>query len=135
MALFEINTKPSDRQLRQFGLICVVLFPLVVWMWNGNATAVIVSAVFGAAYGVLAVAAPRLLKPVFVGLMFVTLPLGLIIGELIMLLIFFGLFLPIALLFRISGRDALQRKVSTDAVTFWKPRKPSGSVRGYYRQF
>ncbi len=134
MAIFEINTQPADRQLMQFGLICVVAIPVAVWMWGGQSSALIVGGIAGVALGLVGLISPGLLKPVFVGLVFLTFPLGLIVGELIMLTIYFGLFLPMALMFRMIGRDALQRHTSTDAVSFWSPRTSPTSVRKYYQQ-
>ena len=134
MAIFEINTQPADRQLKQFGLICVVAIPVAVWMWGGQSSALIVGGIAGVALGLVGLISPRLLKPVFVTLVFLTFPIGLIVGELIMLTIYFGLFLPMALMFRIIGRDALQRRASTDAVSFWSPRTSPTSVRKYYQQ-
>lgn len=134
MAIFEINTQPADRQLKQFGMICVVAIPVAVWMWGGQSSALIVGGIAGVALGLVGLISPRLLKPVFVGLVFLTFPIGLIVGELIMLTIYFGLFLPMALMFRIIGRDALQRRASTDAVSFWSPRTSPTSVRKYYQQ-
>ena len=134
MAIFEINTQPADRQLKQFGMICVVAIPVAVWMWGGQSSALIVGGIAGVALGLVGLISPRLLKPVFVTLVFLTFPIGLIVGELIMLTIYFGLFLPMALMFRIIGRDALQRRASTDAVSFWSPRTSPTSVRKYYQQ-
>jgi len=134
MAMFEINTQPTDRQLRQFGLLCIVALPGIVWMWGGGSGLIQAAAFVGTTLGLLGLAAPRLLKPVFVGMIFLTLPIGLIVGELMMLMIYFGLFLPMALVFRIIGRDALQRRASGDAESFWQPRTPPRSVRKYYQQ-
>lgn len=134
MALFEINTQPTDHQLRQFGLICVAAFPLIAWIWFVSTAVIATAALVGAVLGLIGLAAPRYLKPVFIGLILITMPIGLVVGELMMLLIYFGVFLPMALAFRIIGRDALQRRVSTDAKSFWKPRVPPRSVRKYYQQ-
>jgi hypothetical protein len=134
VALFEINTSPSDRQLRQFGLICVVAAPLVVWLWTRSLPVVAWGCAIGTVCGVMALLAPRLLKPVFVGLSVLTIPIGLIVGELMMLMIYFGMFLPMAIVFRILGRDALQRKLPENASSFWQKRAQPSGVRRYYRQ-
>ena len=134
MALFEINTRPSDRQLKQFGLVCLVAAPLIVSFWTHSLPATSWATVAGALCGVLGLFAPQLLRPVFVGLSILTLPIGLIVGELIMGLIYFGLFLPMAIVFRIRGRDALQRRVPKNAASFWQKRAQPSSVGRYYRQ-
>jgi hypothetical protein len=134
MALFEINTSPSDRQLRQFGVICVVAAPLVVWLWTRSLPAAAWGFAFGTVCGVMGILAPRLLKPVFLGLSFLTIPVGLIVGELMMLVIYFAMFLPMAIVFRILGRDALQRKLPENVSSYWQKRAQPSGVRRYYRQ-
>lgn len=135
MAVFRINTKPSDRQLRQFGLLCIVLLPAITWVWGGNSSTIGVAALVGAGLGLLGILAPGALKPLFVGLVLVSFPIGLVIGELILLTIFVGVFLPMALLFRIIGRDVLQRRMTAECETFWVPRSAPNNVRRYFQQY
>ena len=40
MKLIEINWQPTDRQLRQFGVICLVALPALGWLWGGGTTIV-----------------------------------------------------------------------------------------------
>jgi hypothetical protein len=134
MAIFELNTRPSDRQLRQFGVICVVAAPVVIWLWSRSVSAASWAAGVGLVCGVLGLVAPRLLKPAFVGLSVLTIPIGLVVGEMILGLIYFGLFLPMAIVFRMIGRDALQRKAPENAASFWQKRVQPSSVRKYYQQ-
>jgi hypothetical protein len=135
MAVFRINTNPGQRQLRQFGLLCVVLLPLIAWVWGASGSIIQTTAMIGAGLGLLGIFAPKLLKPVFIGLVLVSFPIGLIVGELVLLMIFVGVFLPMALLFRIIGRDALQRRMSVQSETFWVPRNAPANVRRYFQQY
>lgn len=135
MALLDFNFHPTNRQLRQFGAVCTVALPLVTWLWTKNPQAAGWAAGIGFLLCGVGLVLPRLLKPVFVGLTIATIPIGLVVGELAMLLIYFGLFLPMAILFRMIGRDSLDRRtVSTDSATFWKPRSAPSSIRKYYQQ-
>lgn len=135
MALLEINLQPSNRQLRQFGLLSLVLIPLIAWLWTANLTVLAWATGAGLILCGLGLWRPTFLKPVFLSLIILTLPIGLVVGELAMLLIYFGLFLPMAIVFRIMGRDTLQRKPTPEKNTFWQPRpRPAGS-RSYFRQF
>ena len=36
MKLVEINWNPTDRQLRQFGMIALVALPALGWLWSGR---------------------------------------------------------------------------------------------------
>jgi hypothetical protein len=135
MAVFRINTKPGNRQLRQFGLLCIVLLPAITWLWGGSSSTIGAAALIGGGLGLLGILAPGTLKPVFVGLVLISFPIGLIIGELILVMIFVGVFLPMALLFRIIGRDVLQRQMTVESETFWVPRSAPSSVRRYFQQY
>jgi hypothetical protein len=144
MALVEINWNPRDRQLRQFGLITLVALPLVSWALNhfaapaemsGAGAAIIACLVIaGVALGLAGLIAPRALRPSFVGLQLLAWPIGLVMSELLMLVVYFGLFAPTALWFRLIGRDVLQRRVDHSAPSYWSARPAVTDVQRYFRQ-
>ncbi len=135
MKLVEMNWSPTDRQLRQFGMIALVALPALGWLWSGgNLAAIAVTAATGAALAVVGWVYPRGLKPVFIGLTLVTIPIGMVIGELAMAVVFFGLIVPIGLFFRLVGRDALQRKLDREAGSYWQPKKQPRDASAYLRQ-
>jgi hypothetical protein len=133
-AMFRIHLQPDLRQLRQFGFIAVVAVPLIVWLWSRDTSAVLWSLPVSVLAGTLALFSPRALLPVFVGLTLVTIPIGLVVGELCLLLVYFGLMVPIGCIFKLIGRDALELSESPDQRTFWRPRHPPRDIRQYYRQ-
>ncbi|MCA9049598.1 MAG: hypothetical protein KDA89_12765 [Planctomycetaceae bacterium] len=135
MALIEVNFSPTHRQLRQFGTICLWALPLITWIWTRSSTAVGYAAAAGAVLFVLSRLAPNALRPVYLTLILISLPIGLIVGEIVLLLIFFGLFVPMAVLFRLIGRDALQRRKPPETDTFWHHRDNSRNLRSYFRQW
>ena len=135
MALLNFNLKPSQRQLRQFGAACAVVLPLVVWLWSRNLSATAWAGVVGLLACVVGLIRPRMLQPLFVGLTVLAIPIGLVVGELALLLMFVGVFLPMAVVFRIVGRDALQRRTQDDSETFWQQRPAAPDSRSYFRQF
>ncbi len=135
MKLVEIQWSPSVRQLRQFGCLCLVVFPLLGWIWSGNPR--ILAGLFGIGAG-MALAGflmPRALKPIFVGLMLLALPIGIVVGEALMLLIYFGVFLPIGLCFRLANRDALKRSFEKNRESYWEEKPPPKGAASYYRQW
>ena len=135
MALVEINTNPTDRQLRQFGWISFLALPLLVWLWVGTMLAVTIAAGAGMVLALVGQIIPQWLKPVFVVLVLISMPIGLVVGELLLLLLFMLVFTPMAIVFRVIGRDALMRKRPENVSTFWVDRKPVADVRRYYRQW
>jgi hypothetical protein len=71
----------------------------------------------------------------FVGLSLIAAPFGMVVSELLLLLIFFGLFLPIAIVFRWLQRDALQRKVEIDRQSYWSDKNQPTSIDSYYKRY
>ncbi len=134
MALIEINWNPTSRQLRQFGSLCLVSFPLLGWIWSGNLTVITALACLGLLIAGIACVYPKGLSPLFVGLMLITAPIGLVVGEVAMFLIYMTVFLPIGMLFRITSRDRLRLKIDRQATSYWQPKRQPKSVGSYYRQ-
>ena len=153
MRLIEINWKPDDRQLRQFGLIAFFALPLLGWfftsqtsivawlirsrplMWDpGNLTAIAILGMIGTVMGVMGCWRPQSLRLIFLVVSLAAIPIGMVIGELVVAMIYFGVFMPVALLFRLVGRDALQREFDPSATSYWQPKAQFADVRRYYRQ-
>lgn len=135
MKLIEIQWNPSAGQLRQFGVVCFIVLPLIGWIWNATPTTIGVLGTVGLVVGLTSLLDPKAVKPIFVGLSLLAIPIGMVLGELAMLLIYFGVFLTIGLAFRLMRRDALQLHGDRDADTYWQPKKQSPSKISYYRQF
>jgi hypothetical protein len=135
VSLIEINRNPSTRQLRQFGAVCLVALPLVGWLWGASGEAIGILAAAGAAVAVLGWIAPRALRPVFLALAFVTAPLGIVVGEAALLVLFFAVFLPIGLVLRTLRGDPLERNVDHKAPSYWKGVESPQDATSYYRQF
>jgi len=143
MTLIEFNSNPTDRQLKQFGIASLVCLPFIGWLLMGkprsvdsvNLPLLCVLVLVGVQWAVLAFIKPQALRLVFLGASLVTLPIGLVVGEAVLLVIFFGLFAPLGLLFRVIGRDALQRKLDRGTKTYWQPKRQPESLARYYRQF
>lgn len=135
MSLVEFNWNPAPRQLRQFAVIGGVLLPLLGWWWGASAATVGLLLVLGCGLAVTGYHRPALVRPAFLGLMLVTTPIGLVAGELVLLLIYFALFLPLAMLFRLTGRDALLLRPDHQRSSWWQVRTGPPQARQYYRQF
>lgn len=134
MALVELNWKPSDRQLRQFGVISLLALPALAWFWGGGPQAIGWAGVAGVVLATIGWVAPQQLKYPFIGLSLLSWPIGLVMGELVMLAVYFGLFLIFGLWFRLQGRDVLKRRLDRDSTTYWEDRAPQRPAQDYYRQ-
>jgi len=135
MAMLDMNWQPSDRQLRQFAAISSIALPAVAWLWGAQAVTLGLLLLLAATGGVAGWLWPPLVKPVFLTLSLVAFPLGLVVGEIALLGIYLALFVPLGLLFRIMGRDALHRRLDPGANSYWQARRSPGDVARYFRQY
>jgi hypothetical protein len=135
MPFVHINWKPATRQLRQFGWVSLILLPFVAWLWGATLFVIGIFAGIGVLLALLGAFAPRALKPVFLGLSLIFLPIGLVVGEILMLLVFLLVFLPIGLVFRLLGRDRLQLKLDRNRESYWQPKNLPSQTERYFRQY
>lgn len=135
MPLVRINWNPETRQLRQFGWVSLIFLPLAAWLWGATTFTIGLFAGVGLLFALLAALAPRVLKPVFLGLSLLFLPIGLVVGEVLMLLVFLLVFLPIGLIFRLMGRDRLQLKIEKERASYWQPKNLPSQTERYFRQY
>ena len=145
--MIDINLKPDQKILKQFGLICLVGFMmlggLVFWRSGlfglefGAAAKPVAYSLWGIAglSGLFSLVAPRANLPLYVGLTVLTYPIGYVVSHVIMGIIFFGMLTPLALIFRLIGRDALHRRFDQRSKSYWEDSKPAKDPRRYFRQF
>jgi hypothetical protein len=137
MSLIRIDRNPSRRQLALFGAVWLVVF--AAWggvaYWRGatsTAAAVWVVAILVPAIGWFI---PPLMRIVYLGLAYLTFPLGAVLSFVVLAAVYFGVFTPIGLLMRWFGHDPMCRRRDAKATTYWVPRNPTTDVRRYFRQF
>ena len=133
MALVEINWNPPNRQLKQFGAVSLFALPLIGLLWKATWPVIGMLAAIGGVIAVLALIFPRAVKPLFVGLSVLTIPIGIVVGEIVLLSVFVLVFVPMGLVFRLIGRDSLRlrRKQTT---TWWQEKAQPRGAASYYRQ-
>ncbi|MFO0891140.1 MAG: SxtJ family membrane protein, partial [Isosphaeraceae bacterium] len=119
------------------GLWIACFGALAAWEWFGRGHHTLATALAAAALllGPLGLVWPRLLKPVYVAWMVLAFPIGWTISQVIVGLIFYGLFTPLGLLFRIIGRDALHRTRQPALDSYWSPKATPSDPRRYFKQF
>ncbi len=133
-----MTTKPPLPSDRSFGLTFAAVFALLAgWLaYKGNGYWV-VSLGASAAFAVLAIAIARVLHPLNVAWMWFGGVLHRIVSPIVLGIIFFGVFTPVALIFKLRGRDALNRKFESSQPSYWLHRTPPGpdAERSFPRQF
>lgn len=136
MVLVDIKAKPSDSMQRWFGLSLTVLLLIVAAACRG------VSPLLAGAVAVLAVMVlvayylvPATRLPIIRTWQYVTYPIAFVVSHVLLLVTYFGVFLPVGIVMRLLGHDPLQLK-EDDRDSYWieRPTKPTSTDR-YFKQF
>lgn len=148
MAMIEVDWNPDRRVLRQFGGIAVAFFGgLGAWAWFGHAIVAIDLAPHtarGVAWTLWALAAyaavgatavPAILRPLYVVLTAVGLPIGWVVSHVVLALVYYLVVTPIGLALRLAGRDPMGRRFEPDRPSYWIRRPEEIPVERYFRQY
>jgi len=132
----DIPRAPEVRTLRQFSGLCLLLFGgAAAWRWwSGSTDLRTIALAIGGATGVVGLVRPRFVRPVFVVWLMLSFPIGWAVSRLILAVLFYGVFTPIGVVFRMMGRDVLKLRPDRRSDSYWTP-KDQSSGRSYYRQF
>lgn len=84
---------------------------------------------------VRSIAAPSFPRRVYELLKAAAKPVEWLVSQVVAAVVYYGVFMPVGLLFRITGRDVLQRRFDRDAETYWKTVDAPPDARRYFRQF
>jgi len=125
---------PTDRK---FGYTFAIVFALLgAWMlWHANRAGFAVLGA-GVVFGILGAAVPRVLHPLNVAWMYLGLVLNKIVSPIVLGAIFLIVIAPVGILFRLRGRDALQRALDPARKSYWIDRTPPGPAGDNFpRQF
>ena len=137
MRFSDIDRNPSRRTLQHFAMLSLLVLGAMGGArlihtrssaagWSLVALALVLAA--------LGACCPRALKPIFVGWLTITFPIGWLVSHLILALLYFGAITPLSILFRFRGRDALRLKQPT-AESYWTERPQPADPGQYLKQF
>lgn len=134
----DVTAPPTDRKLRQFAVIAaIVLAVLAVWHLSAMGNLLLASGYTCVALlvGAIGLARPRWLAPIFTLWMIAAFPLAWLVSTLVLALIFFGLLTPLGLVFRLLGRDPLDRTWPGRQDSYWQEKPAADKPERYLRQF
>jgi len=165
--LVQIEWHPTGRQLHIFGvsgLLASIVAALVLHFVWGMApwwAAVVLAA--GTAICLCSLISPAVTRILYIGLTLVTMPIGFVVSLLLLAAFYFLLLTPLALVFRLIGRDALglswrgrlalaprgedilpshRGRDARDtqgrdalATSYWVPHQPNEDPQRYFHQF
>ncbi len=127
----------SDRTVRQFALIGAALLAGLS-LWNGRAAGatpfVVRTAMAGVALALVGGLWPAVVRPVYRAALAITAPIGAVVSRLVLAVIYYLIFAPLGLCFRLAGRDELVLRRSRDRATYWRATRGPRAARDYLRQ-
>lgn len=136
--MIPIPWNPDRRTLREFseaGLFALGMVAAPLAYFRGQPRLAAACWVAAVVLRGLGLARPGWLKPIFLGLTLATWPIGWVVSKVALGLLYYAVFTPVALTFRLIGRDALHRLIDPKATTYWEPYRPDRGVDRYLRPF
>lgn len=133
----EIPWQPPASTLRWFAAIWLIWFvglSYVSWAYRENVTAAIILIAIALTIGSIGLIHPPAIRIVFVTSIVVTFPIGWVISRLLLCLVFYCLFTPLGLFFRLIGRDVLGKRLIPESSSYWSAKSESKDLRSYFRQ-
>jgi hypothetical protein len=130
--------RPTERQLGEFAVCAVLALAALatVSLWRGHGPEWIAGYLAAAAaVGMLYLVRRSWLAPVFTALWVVTWPIAWVVQTLILAAVYFALMTPLAILFRLLGRDALDRRFGPRQNSYWREKAQNQDPRDYLQQF
>jgi hypothetical protein len=134
----DLTLHPTNRTLRQFALAWLVFLAgagVHQWLARGHAQAGLILAALGVGVGLPGLARPALVRWLFVAAMVAAFPIGWVVSQVVLVVMFFGVITPVAAVLRLLGRDPLRRKPAPGSGSFWLPKATAQDVRSYFRQY
>jgi len=135
--MMTLDLHPTDRMLRQFAAAWLVVFSVLAanqWLTRGHPRTAIVLAGVAIIIGIAGLLRPRLVRWLFVAATVLAFPIGWVVSQVMLFVLFIGVMTPVALLFKAQGRDRLARKRSAQS-SYWKPKTATQDMRRYLRQY
>ena len=139
MSVIEIRKNPSRRELAWFGLLLALFFGviggLVTWHAGGPTVLARVLWFVGVGLAIVYYAIPPVRRPIYLGWIYGTYPIGWVISHVILALVYYGVVTPVGLVMRAAGHDPMQRRLDPNAATYWVEREEAPELPQYFKQF
>jgi hypothetical protein len=134
----DIPFDPPRKTLRQFAGLWLASFGgIAVWqaLVKGHVALGLSLAALALTIGLLGLTRPERVRLIFVGWMVLAFPIGWTVSQVMLALMFYGLFAPIGLVFRLIGRDPLRRARPSGRESYWDPKPAPTDLGRYFKQF
>jgi hypothetical protein len=126
----------TPRTLRQFaGLWIVFVGGFAAFQYyKGNELSAEFFGALALVVGLLGLAVPSSIRPVYSGLMYLTYPIGVVVSYILLSAFFYLVFTPLGLIFKVIGRDPLVLRAPSARESYLIPKASPAGVESYFRQ-
>src|ERR1019366_5469935 len=134
----DLPLKPTARALRQFAGAWLIIFLAAGahrYVVRGQPEVGIAVGVVAIVIGLLGLIRPAAVRWLFVGATVLAFPIGWVVSQIMLAVMYYGIITPLAVWFRIRGRDLLSRKPAPNRATFWTPKHTPEDMGAYFRQY
>ena len=134
----DIQFDPPRTTLRQFTWLWLAFFGgAALWqaLVRANTRLGVALAILAVIVGSLGLTRPQWVRYIYVGWMVLAFPIGWTVSQVMLALMYFGLFTPFGLVFRIIGRDPLKRIRRLDRESYWETKPIATDLKRYFKQF
>ncbi len=129
--------KDERKDIRTFGLGLTAVFIAIgsMQIYKGHTGMALGLYLGSGVVLLLSLLAPLVLKPVYKILTAIGHKIGWINSRILLGVLFYVFFTPVAVVFKLIGRDPLDRKIEKEKSSYWVPRKHDTDKKRYERQF
>ena len=127
----------SSTTLRQFaGLWILIVGGLGCWeaLMRAHPIRAVFLVALAALVGLLGMVKPPAIRPLFVGLMAVSMPIGWVVSHALLAFLFYVVFTPVGLLFKLDRPRRVVARYCSDSNTYWEPKPAANEIRSYFHQ-
>jgi hypothetical protein len=149
--MLKVNFDPERRILRQFAWAALIMFPLIAgymrwrhelpWTWalvlaGIGVLVALVELVLVEAMGAFGDLLEKLIpRTVFQLLSLVAIPIGFVLSHVLMMIVYYLVLTPIALVFRLMGRDVIGRRLEPQRTSYWHERGAPRPKASYFKLY
>ncbi len=129
----ELPLNPTPRVLRQFSAAWLVVFIVLALKNHHSTTGYVLAGI--ALIGILGLIKPPAVRWLFVTATVAAFPIGWLVTQVALLVMFYLILTPLALIFRWCGRDKLQLKQPSGHESLWLEHRETNEPERYLTQF
>jgi hypothetical protein len=134
----DITFNPTARALRQFAaawLVFLLAAGAHQYFMRGHQLVGSVLMILAVVVGLLGLARPSAIRWIYVGLMVAAFPIGWMVTQIMLAVMFYCVITPVGVLFRLMGRDLLGRRPANEKTSYWTTKEMPEDSRRYLRQY